>query len=87
MDAATVRKANVGELFDYLNQIVFEVESGRLAAKDARARIINDWGGVQVRGYVPKSDPEQRRQRRAQVQALIDSGMPERTARAKVTGR
>jgi hypothetical protein len=84
MDDRKVRRAaTMSELFEYLQQIVFEVESGRLKAADARRRMIADWGGMTVRGYIPLRDPQER----IQVRTLMQSGIPERTARAKVRGK
>jgi hypothetical protein len=73
----------LSELFEYLQQIVFEVETGRLSAAEVRRRLFADWGGVRVRGYMPKRDPQER----APMRDLIRAGMPERTARAKVRGK
>lgn len=76
-------EVDVGAFFDYLEQLVWEVETGRLQARDARRRMITDWGGVHVRGYVPKRDPMER----ISMAELRAAGVPERTARAKVRGK
>jgi hypothetical protein len=88
MDAQLVsRNAKMSEFFEYLEQLVFEVETGRLEARQMRSRFIQDWGGVMVRGYVPRQDPKERAARRAAVQALVESGISVRAARRKVCGK
>jgi hypothetical protein len=82
-EVVTQREKPLSELFEYLQQIVFEVETGRLSAADVRRRLFADWGGVRVRGYMPKRDPQERET----VRELIRSGIPERSARMKVKGK
>jgi hypothetical protein len=71
----------VSEFLDWLQQAVFEAETGRASAKEIRARLLVEWGGVRV--VVPKIDPVER----LQIKALIDKGTAERTARAFVRGK
>jgi hypothetical protein len=79
----TRKKITVAEFWDYLERIVWEVEIGRLKATDMPARLVQDYGGTTVCGYVPMTPPEQRQK----IKALIQTGVPARTARAKVRGR
>lgn len=77
------RTARMSEFFDYLNELVWQVESGRLRAQDVRRRMIEDWGGVTVRGYVPKRDPMDRKA----MKEFETAGYTQRHARRLVTGK
>jgi hypothetical protein len=81
------KESTLSELFDYLQQIVFEVESGRMTGEEAGRRFVTDWGGVRVRGYIPARHPQERIEERTQIEALKARGIPERTARLKVRGK
>jgi hypothetical protein len=71
----------VSEFLDWLQQAVFEAETGRASATEIRARLLAEWGGVRV--VVPKIDPQER----LKVRALIEAGTAERTARMFVRGK
>jgi hypothetical protein len=77
------RIAPVSEFFDYIEQLVFEVESGRIRAQDVPGRLRSDWGGVRVMGYYPKRDDSER----DQVRELVSSGIDPRKARRIVRGK
>lgn len=76
-----------GEFWDYLEQIVFEAETGRLTSTQARERFARDWGGVIVTPKIPLRDPKVRAFERAQMQEIRSAGFSIRAARAKVRGK
>ena len=72
---------SVSEFLSWLEQAVFEAETGRSSAEQIRARLLHEWGGCEVR--VPSIDPRER----ARIRALVDQGTCERTARLFVRGK
>lgn len=75
----------MSELLDWLQQAVFEAETGRASADEIRARFLHEFGGVRV--TVPKFDPTQRAQEITRIRTLIEQGTAERTARLVVRGK
>jgi hypothetical protein len=76
-----------GEFWDYLEQIVFEAETGRLTHTEVRERFVRDWGGVIVPKKIPREDPAARALRLSQMSQLRSAGFSERTVRAKLRGK
>ncbi len=75
----------MSEFLDWLQQAVFEAETGRASAEQIRARLLQEWGGVRV--MVPKHDPEVRQVEITRIRALVEQGTAERTARMVVRGK
>lgn len=71
----------MSEFLTWLEQAVFEAETGRSSAEQIRARLLQEWGGCEVR--VPRIDPRERER----IRALVDLGTSERTARLFVRGK
>jgi hypothetical protein len=71
----------VSEFLRWLEQAVFEAETGRATSQEISHRLINEWGGIPVK--VPRIHPDER----DRIRELIDLGTAERTARRFVRGK
>jgi hypothetical protein len=76
-----MKGGTMSEFVSWLEQAVFEVETGRASAQQIRTRLFSEWGGVRV--VMPRYDPQQREE----IRGLVELGTAERTARRVVRGK